>query len=337
MENVELLEDANFCGGKYEWLDGKKVDVQGIDNHQMNDIPLVTAGGVIHTNKGDVIAILHNYAYTGKGTSIHSSGQIESFNNVVHDKSMRVGGKQRIITLDNYIIPLNVVNGLPRLPMTPFTDKQWEQLPHVFLTGETDWDPRSLDNDFSTDTSWYDPEELPPDDDIPPRFDHVGDYNKRVHVSSHEIPSNCDVDQAILYHASKLYFDPSSRPSPASSHPSGGTQSSGDSIHSSSVDVTSKPPDYDKQRPLFAWLPTSTIKKTYELTTQLARLPFSTILKKRFKSPNPALNIHRRNEPVATDTIYSDTPAIDSGVKQAQLFVGCDTMLTDVYPLKTDK
>ena len=40
---------------------------------------------------------------------------------------------------------------------------------------------------------------------------------------------------------------------------------------------------------------------------------------------------------MATDTIYSDTPAIDSGVKQAQIFVGCDTMLTDFYPLKTGK
>ena len=28
-----------------------------------------------------------------------------------------------------------------------------------------------------------------------------------------------------------------------------------------------------------------------------------------------------RHEAVATDTVYSDTPAVDSGVKMAQLFV----------------
>ena len=47
--------------------------------------------------------------------------------------------------------------------------------------------------------------------------------------------------------------------------------------------------------------------------------------------------MHRRNEPVATDTIFSDTPAVDSGVKAAQLFVGRKSLVADVYPIKTDK
>ena len=38
---------------------------------------------------------------------------------------------------------------------------------------------------------------------------------------------------------------------------------------------------------------------------------------KTLESRNPALNVPRRHEPVATDTIFSDTPAVDSGVKQA--------------------
>ena len=63
----------------------------------------------------------------------------------------------------------------------------------------------------------------------------------------------------------------------------------------------------------------------------------STILKKHFQSPNPALNVQRRNEPVATDTVYSDTPAIDSGVTTAQFFVGCDSMVCYVYGIKSDK
>jgi hypothetical protein len=63
----------------------------------------------------------------------------------------------------------------------------------------------------------------------------------------------------------------------------------------------------------------------------------STILKKRYKSPNPALNVHRRDEPVATDTVYSDTPAIGGGETAAQIFVGTRSYITDVEGMKTEK
>jgi hypothetical protein len=63
----------------------------------------------------------------------------------------------------------------------------------------------------------------------------------------------------------------------------------------------------------------------------------STILKKQYKSLNPALNVHPRDEPVATDTIYSDTPVINCGVTSAQLFVGTKTHIADVYPIKSNK
>jgi len=43
---------------------------------------------------------------------------------------------------------------------------------------------------------------------------------------------------------------------------------------------------------MFGWLPEDIIKSTFEVTTQYARLPMSTLLKKHYKSPFPALNIH---------------------------------------------
>jgi hypothetical protein len=49
------------------------------------------------------------------------------------------------------------------------------------------------------------------------------------------------------------------------------------------------------------------------------------------------LNVHPHDEPVATNTTYSDTPAIDCGVTSAQLFVGTKTHTADVYPIKSDK
>jgi hypothetical protein len=47
--------------------------------------------------------------------------------------------------------------------------------------------------------------------------------------------------------------------------------------------------------------------------------------------------VHPRDEPVATDTIYSDTPAINCRVTSAQLFVGTKTHIADVYPIKSNK
>ena len=44
----------------------RKVDIRGIDNHEITAIPLVTAGGVTSTITGEVIVIMHQYAYHGK-------------------------------------------------------------------------------------------------------------------------------------------------------------------------------------------------------------------------------------------------------------------------------
>ena len=49
------------------------------------------------------------------------------------------------------------------------------------------------------------------------------------------------------------------------------------------------------------------------------------------------MNVPRRHEPVATDTIFSNTPAVDSGVKQAQVFVRRDSLVADVYPMNFGK
>ena len=60
-------------------------------------------------------------------------------------------------------------------------------------------------------------------------------------------------------------------------------------------------------------------------------------LKNHFKSRNPVFNILRRNEPVATDTVFSDTPAIHDGSTMAQFFVGKDSLVSDAYGLKSQK
>ena len=46
---------------------GRTVDVQGIDNHQIVDIPIVTAAGVVKSHRGDIILIMNQYAHIPNG------------------------------------------------------------------------------------------------------------------------------------------------------------------------------------------------------------------------------------------------------------------------------
>ena len=68
----------------------RSVSIQGIDNHQLNDIPIGTVGGVIQTHLGPAILIMHQYAILGKGYSIHSPGQWEMYGLDVNDKSIHI-------------------------------------------------------------------------------------------------------------------------------------------------------------------------------------------------------------------------------------------------------
>jgi hypothetical protein len=95
--------------------------------------------------------------------------------------------------------------------------------------------------------------------------------------------------------------------------------------------IVKKDPDFVSLRPIFGWMPPDIIKKTFQYTTQYARLPTGATLKTAFKSPNPALNVTRRNEAVACNIVYSDVTAIDDGSIAAVIFVGTETQVTDIH------
>ena len=163
----------------------RSVHVEGIDNHQVRDVPIVTAGGVINTTRGDVIGIFHQYAHINKGASIHSSVQLEAYKQDVNDRSRRVpGGLQRILTVDWYEIPLSFRNGLPYLPIKPFTDREYATLPHVIMTSDQDWDPSVLDSpvdDTGPSTAGGD---VP---NIHDNFNQYGEYMDRYVVTMADI------------------------------------------------------------------------------------------------------------------------------------------------------
>jgi hypothetical protein len=229
--------------------------------------------------------------------------------------------------------------------MRPFTDEEFEELPHVIWTSEDDWDPTSLDSVISDDPNWYKAEPSPP---LPnPMYDEYGEFCGRVLINQLEWqvhyfdaldmkpgPDNDEFHDApeqfadnpdsiidlVIYCANRACYICDHK-----------------TVEAAPKFVMTSEPDYGQLCPRLGWLPVDAIKKMFKRTTQLARMPMSTMLKKRYKSPNPALNVRPRDEPVATDTIYSDTPAIDCGITSAQLFVGTKTHTADVYPIKSNK
>ena len=89
---------------------------------------------------------MNEYTCYGKGHAVHSSGQIEWFKNSVDDRSVQVGGKHRICTIDGYAMLLTCRGGLMYISILGKpTDTDLERYPAVHLTGPHEWDPSVLD------------------------------------------------------------------------------------------------------------------------------------------------------------------------------------------------
>ncbi|KAL7578501.1 hypothetical protein ACA910_011564 [Epithemia clementina (nom. ined.)] len=164
---------------------GRKVDISGIDNHEVNNLDIVPCASMFDTNKGRIIGIFHEYAYLGKGRSIHSSGQLEWMGLKVDKRSVLVGGRQRIETLQNHIIPITIKEGLAYIQLVGRpTDQDMDDYPHVFFTNPADWDPALLDYEFPVQDGqpvWDQLMDTRPYEE--PRFDDFGDFTGKVVVT----------------------------------------------------------------------------------------------------------------------------------------------------------
>lgn len=142
--------NGGMAGSDVKWVkecgSGRSACVKGIGGHEIKNLPIGTVAGVLKTQLGPVVGIFHQYAYHGKGRTVHSCGQIEHFRNLVDDRSSQVGGMQRLVTKDGYVIPLEMCNGLVYLDMHPPSDDEYHNLPHVVLTSDEEWNPSILDN-----------------------------------------------------------------------------------------------------------------------------------------------------------------------------------------------
>ena len=226
------------------------VDVSGLGGHRENQLCIVTTQTLITTHKGDVIAVFHQTALLGKGKSILSCLQMEHYGAEINDKSLRLpGGKQRIL-MDGYQIPLAFHNGLPYLQCRPPTEDEVSFLPHLIMTSDVDWDPTTYVNVISDIHTFYDAES---DMVHHSNFDDCGNYRHRTvatHMTHpepeffdvHEYPDYSDVIDDILDAHHPAVFQNIYQ------------------IHA--VESSPTPRDYELLKPLFAWAPADTIKRT---------------------------------------------------------------------------
>ena len=155
----------------------RKINIQGIDNHEVLGLDVVTAATLLNTSQGKVIGIFNEYAYLGKGSSIHSSGQLEWFKTNVDEKSVKVGGTQLITALDGYSVPLLIKDGLGyATSLGKPTDQDMDTYPHVFFTSPDEWDPSVLGHD-PPHLDGLDPSQVPDQPFGDPMFDAYGDFN----------------------------------------------------------------------------------------------------------------------------------------------------------------
>jgi hypothetical protein len=172
--------------------------------------------------------------------------------------------------------------------MRPFTDEQFKELPHVVWTSEDAWDPTSLDSVISDDPNWYKAEPSPP---LPNRmYDEYGEFCGRVLINQREwqihyfdalttkpssdndkfhdtleqfVDDPDSVINLVVYHTNCAHY--------VCNH---------ETVEAAPKFIMTSEPDYGQLCPHLGWLSIDAIKKTFEHTTQLARMPMSTILKK---------------------------------------------------------
>ena len=264
-------------------------------------------------SQGKVIGIFHEYAYLGKGSSIHSSGQLEWIKTNVYEKSVKVGGTQLITTLDGYSVPLLIKDGLAyATSLGRPTDQDMDTYPHVFFTSPDEWDPSVLDHD-PPHLDGLDLSQVPDQPFGDRMFNTYGDFNEHIIANLNTLLDAPPGDCGSYIEISSVFTA---------------------NLHQSSPQET----DWNALRPFFAWISPSSIKDTFNVTTRHGTGPHTQdSIQKNFKSRNPVFNIPRRSEAVATDTIFSDTPAVDDGSTMAQFFYGCDTLVCDAYVIKSTK
>ncbi|MDJ0828176.1 MAG: reverse transcriptase domain-containing protein, partial [Rhodobacter sp.] len=310
---------------------GQVVDVSGITPHVLEGLPLVQTAGLVNTvSDGPIVVIMSQYAKrpTGQKT-IHSKGQLEHFGCRVHDSSRAVGGLQCVVTPEGYVVPMSVRDGLHYMDTRPPTDAELQDLPHVFLTSDSPWDPKVLDVEFA------DTDPIPDDPEIQARRE-----NRDARINDHGMinhPPHRDAELCFFDAAQDegAFIEDIHNPLTLLERSVHGLLAFPQQLHRHFKDL-------DLLKPHFGWINTDRIQQTLEKTSQFYRAAANIPFRHHFKSRFPAANVRRLPEWYSTDTIFSDTPAADDGMeghggcKMAQLYGGISSGFLKLVPMKSE-
>mgnify|MGYP003449427917 FL=1 len=306
------------------------VDIHGLDNYTMTDIPLGTCACKLKCAKSGetVIAFWNQYACSqdadgyGTGQTIHSVAQLEDFGLTVQDKVTK--GETRIIHPDGYEFKMYTQGGLCYVPQARCTLEDFGKYAHVIMTSDMTWDPNKYDTDDMSDDLTIHTSHVEEED-----FDDSDIFS----VSSEDIQeeaarSRTDLTEFELYvHACVLEAKGDISVNP------GGTTVPAKCILPKIV-------DFELLRPYFGWVPATRVKQTIENTTQFYKAEGRIPMRRHTKARFPGANVPHMPETVASDTLFSDTPALDDGVTghggctMIQIFHGCESGLTEGIPME---
>ena len=327
----------------------RRVNVTGVGEHSINGLAIGTYAAKIRTSHGYIIGIFHEYGELKNGKTIHSALQLRDGGNTVDDTAMHLGGRQRITTSHGHIIPLDFENGLPYIKMQLPSDDDLVDYPHVIMTRDVPWDPKRYDLKQSDDEDLF--AALAAEDGHIPLHDGFNDFGELISAHLGEVtsdhgercgePSSARVSSTgeLLPPPNEMYYNFYDGWCPTYStevyaHVAVLGRVNFETLYS---ERSLQPIEYEQHRRFFLNVPASTVRSTFDCTTQYYRhIPSSNHIFMTYRSPYPALNIFRRRELVASDTVFADTVAW-GGWKAAQVFVGRLSQYIGIHGCKTDK
>jgi len=252
---------------------------------------------------------------------------------------MKVGSRQVIKTVDGCCVPINVIQGLPHMQMEPNAAEEFDTLPHIILTQGGEWDPTALDHILTEDPDWVSKAKRKEDQEHDSPFDNRGECKHRepvragvpidnptgpptedpddieVNLHSGDIEVNFHADDATrevhqtyqeVSNLNKMFvYEGEGMPDGEVEMVEEEENETKEDIEANAppVETKPKPVDCSKHWRQFLHAPVEKIKRTFAATTQnAASVAHGPKANQTLKSPNPALNI-RRKEAVATDSV----------------------------------
>ncbi|MEM1008261.1 MAG: hypothetical protein AAGJ35_04595, partial [Myxococcota bacterium] len=321
---------------------------------QRDDVKIGTA--IIATKipgERDPVLLVFHESLIGEGkedVNIIGCNQVRSYGHKVNNCPAKFGGEQAITLQSSKTkIPIRLRRALMTIPFQRPSNKQLQSCERITMTSDELWQPEDIKEDKG-------PNAPNSDDEWPDEGDDTGN-NDHTSVPGLELSTEYKQENKAEWTkvTNRSGPDPSlddigytQRDITQDYHQIAQLEAivkgpmAGDIINidtraiqkSTSTNRGYKDKPEDIQH-LLGWIPTETVRKTIEATTQLAKNYLRLPMRRHFKSREPALNWARLAKTYATDTFFAETKAI-GGATCAQIFVGTKSMFTKCYGMKRE-